>query len=151
VLEAQREAIEEALYYRLANQLNLDVEFVFYHTTSLQFEVEEADVGRGEHDEVLGSAATGRKTYLRFTKTGQPRIDAARIADLAKLDGKLVVHLSSTATTIACGRSCPRLQAVAARRDGLARARGDSSWLGRGDSVAKLWCPDRVEMCHVET
>jgi hypothetical protein len=29
VLEAQREAVEEALYYRLANLLNLDVEFVF--------------------------------------------------------------------------------------------------------------------------
>jgi hypothetical protein len=29
VLKAQREAIEEALNYRLANQLNLDVEFVF--------------------------------------------------------------------------------------------------------------------------
>lgn len=140
MLEARREAVEEALYYRLANLLNLEVEFVFWCTKSLQFEVDEADVGRDEHDEVHRSAATGRKTYLRFTKTGQPQIDAARMADLPKLDGKPIFHSNHDSLMAA---ACPRLHAVAARRDGFAHARDDSSWLGRGDSVAKLWCPDQ--------
>ena len=72
VLEAQREAIEEALYYRLADLLNLDVELVFYDTTSLHFEVDEADAG-GEHDEVHGSAAAGRKTYQALRQRGHAK------------------------------------------------------------------------------
>ncbi|MBK7665808.1 MAG: IS1634 family transposase [Sterolibacteriaceae bacterium] len=73
VLEAQREAIEQALYYRLADLLNLDVELVFYDTTSLHFEVDEADGGCGEHGEVHGSVAAGRKTYQALRKRGHAK------------------------------------------------------------------------------
>jgi hypothetical protein len=72
VLEAQREAIEEALYYRLADLLNLDVELVFYDTTSLHFEVDEAGAG-GERDEVHGSVAAGRKTYQALRRRGHAK------------------------------------------------------------------------------
>ena len=72
VLEAQREAIEETLYYRLADLLNLDVELVFYDTTSLHFEIDEADVG-GENDEVHGSVAAGRKAYRPLRKRGHAK------------------------------------------------------------------------------
>ena len=45
LLEAHKEAIEQALYFRLADLLNLDVELIFYDTTSLHFEIDEMDQG----------------------------------------------------------------------------------------------------------
>jgi hypothetical protein len=43
VLEAHTEAIEQALYFRLADLLSLDVELIFYDTTSLHVEIDEVD------------------------------------------------------------------------------------------------------------
>ncbi len=60
-LEAERESIEQAIYFRLADLLNLDVDLIFYDTTSLHFEVDEEDAGVGEDDEVQGSQAAGAK------------------------------------------------------------------------------------------
>ena len=57
-----KEAIEKALYFRLADLLNLDVELIFYHTTSVHFESDEEDEGSGEGDEVGGSVGSGAKT-----------------------------------------------------------------------------------------
>src|SRR5262249_21631560 len=45
VLEAHKEDIEQALYFRLADLLNLDVELIFYDTTSLHFAIDEMDQG----------------------------------------------------------------------------------------------------------
>jgi transposase len=45
VVEQRLDAIEESLFNRLANLLNLDVELVFYDTTSLHFETDEEDEG----------------------------------------------------------------------------------------------------------
>jgi hypothetical protein len=42
-LDGCREELEKAVYFRLADLLNLDVELVFYDTTSLHFEVDEED------------------------------------------------------------------------------------------------------------
>jgi hypothetical protein len=81
-LEANKEAIEKALYFRLADLLNLDVEIVFYDTTSLHFEIDEEDRGVGEPDEVHGSLAAGRKTYRAPRKRGHSkngRFDAPQI------------------------------------------------------------------------
>ena len=81
-LEANKEAIEKALYFRMADLLNLDVEIVFYDTTSLHFEVDEEDRGAGEADEVHGSSAAGRKTYRALRKRGHSkngRFDAPQI------------------------------------------------------------------------
>src|SRR5215510_4170503 len=63
LLEAHKEDIEQALYFRLADLLNLDVELIFYDTTSLHFEIDEMDQGHGEDDRVEGSLAAGSKTY----------------------------------------------------------------------------------------
>jgi hypothetical protein len=73
VLEAQREAIEEALYYRLADLLNLDVELVFYDTTSLHFEIDEADAGEGEHGAVDGGGAAGRQPSRALRQRGHAK------------------------------------------------------------------------------
>jgi len=70
VLEAHKEAIAHALYVRLADVLNLDVELIFYDTTSLHFEIDEMDQGHGEDDLVEGSLAAGSKTYKAPRKTG---------------------------------------------------------------------------------
>jgi hypothetical protein len=63
MLEAHKEAIEHALYFRLADLLSLDVELIFYDTTSVHFESDEMDQGHGEDDLVEGSPAAGAKTY----------------------------------------------------------------------------------------
>ncbi len=77
VLEAHREAIEEALYFRLADLLNLDVDLVFYDTTSLHFEIDDMDTepSRGNHE-------AGRKSYPPLRRRGKSkngREDAAQI------------------------------------------------------------------------
>ena len=45
-LEANKEAIEREIFFRVADLLNLDVEVIFYDTTSLHFEIDEEDRGR---------------------------------------------------------------------------------------------------------
>ena len=82
VLEAHKEAIEHALYCRLADVLNLDVELIFYDTTSLPFEIDEGDQGHGEDELVEGSLAAGSKTYKAPRKRGlakHGRSDAPQI------------------------------------------------------------------------
>src|SRR5918999_2312663 len=72
-LEASKEAIEKALYFRLADLLNLDVELIFYDTTSVHFESDEGDEGSGEGDEVGGSVCSGAKTYRAPRKRGKSK------------------------------------------------------------------------------
>jgi hypothetical protein len=82
LLEAHKEAIEHALYFRLADLLNLDVELIFYDTTSLHFAIDEVDQGHGEDDLVEGSLAAGAKTYRAPRKRGlskNGRSDAPQI------------------------------------------------------------------------
>jgi Transposase DDE domain len=82
VLEAHKEAIEHALYFRLADLLKLDVELIFYDTTSLHFEIDEVDQGPGEDELVEGSLAAGSKTYKAPRKRGlakNGRSDAPQI------------------------------------------------------------------------
>jgi hypothetical protein len=81
-LEANKEMIEKAIYFRMADLLNLDVELVFYDTTSLHFEIDEPDRGVGPRDEVHGSRAAGGKIYRAPRKRGHSkngRTDAPQI------------------------------------------------------------------------
>ena len=73
VLEAHQEEIEQALYCRLADLLNLDVELIFYATTSLPFAIDEMDQGYGEDDLVEGSMAAGAKTSQAPRKRGMSK------------------------------------------------------------------------------
>src|ERR1700687_50741 len=66
----------------MADLLTLDVEIIFYDTTSLHFEVDEEDRGVGEREEVHGSADAGGKTYRALRKRGHSkngRFDAPQI------------------------------------------------------------------------
>lgn len=81
-LEAHKEAIEEGLYFRMADLLNLDVELIFYDTTSLHFEIDEEDSGEGEENTVRGSASAGGKEYRAPRKRGHSkngRTDAPQV------------------------------------------------------------------------
>jgi hypothetical protein len=81
-LEANKEAIEREIFFRVADLFNLDVEVMFYDTTSLHFEVDEEDRGFGPQDEVHGSRAAGRKRYRALRKRGHAkngRFDAPQI------------------------------------------------------------------------
>ena len=77
-LEARKAALEEGLYYRMADLLNLDVELVFYDTTSLHFEIADEDAetagaplrkrghsknGRGDAPQVLVGLAVTREGF----------------------------------------------------------------------------------------
>jgi Transposase DDE domain len=70
VLEAHKDGIEQALYFRLADLLNLDVELIFYATTSLHFAIDDMDQGHGDDDLVEGSMAAGSKVYKAPRKRG---------------------------------------------------------------------------------
>jgi len=73
LLEAHKDGIEQALYFRLADLLNLDVELIFYDTTSLHFEIDEMDQGHGDDDLVEGSMAAGSKVYKALRKRGMSK------------------------------------------------------------------------------
>lgn len=73
VLEQHKDAIEEAVYFRVADLLDVDVELVFYDTTSLHFEIDDEDVGAGAHDEMRGSVAAGSKRYRAPRKRGKSK------------------------------------------------------------------------------
>ena len=81
-LEANKEAIEREIFFRVADLLNLDVEVIFYDTTSLHFEIDEEDLGAGADDVMHGSRAAGRKRYAAPRKRGHSkngRSDAPQI------------------------------------------------------------------------
>ena len=69
-LEANKEPIEREIFHRVADLLNLDVEVLFYDTTSLHFEIDQPDQGAGDEDIVHGSQAAGRKAYKAPRKRG---------------------------------------------------------------------------------
>jgi hypothetical protein len=68
-LEANKEDIEQAVFFQLADLLNLDVDIVFYDTTSLHFEVDEEDAGDA-NGQVRGSQLAGKKTYAAPRQRG---------------------------------------------------------------------------------
>jgi hypothetical protein len=81
ILEVHKEGIEQALYFRLADLLNLDMELIFYDTTS-HFAIDEIDQGYGVDDLVEGSMAAGSKVYKAPRKRGMSkngRSDAPQI------------------------------------------------------------------------
>jgi hypothetical protein len=68
-LEANQEAIEQAIFYQVADLLSLDVDVLFYDTTSLHFEIDDEDEGNAE-GQMRGSVAAGAKRYAAPRKRG---------------------------------------------------------------------------------
>lgn len=71
-LEANKAAIEQAIFYQVADLLSLDVDIVFYDTTSLHFEINDEDEGDAA-DRMRGSAAAGGKHYAAPRKRGHSK------------------------------------------------------------------------------
>ncbi|MFQ5720816.1 MAG: IS1634 family transposase [Acidobacteriota bacterium] len=69
-LEAHKEEIQEAIFFRVSDLLNLDVDLIFYDTTSLHFEIDEEDEGSGEPDTVPGRRVAGGRKYRAPRKRG---------------------------------------------------------------------------------
>jgi hypothetical protein len=82
LLAAQKDGIEQVLYFRLADLLNLDVELIFYDTTSLHFEIDEMDQGHGDDDLVEGSSAAGAKVYKAPRKRGMAKNGRADVPQI---------------------------------------------------------------------
>ncbi|MDA1062501.1 MAG: IS1634 family transposase [Chloroflexi bacterium] len=62
----QSEAVQEAVFGSVANLLNLEVDLVFFDTTSTYFEVEpDADTNAGDVDDANGSAVSDADGALR--------------------------------------------------------------------------------------
>jgi hypothetical protein len=80
--ERHKDVIEEKVYFALADLLHLDVDLIFYDTTSLHFEIDEEDEGVGPEQLVRGSVASGSKRYKAPRKRGYSkngRSDAPQI------------------------------------------------------------------------
>ena len=67
-LEAHKEEIERAIYFRMGDLLNVDVDLIFYDTTSLHFEIDEEDEGVG-----YGNVLAGRRPYQALRKRGHSK------------------------------------------------------------------------------
>ena len=66
--EAHKAAIEEAIYFRVADLLNVDVDLVFYDTTSLHCEIDAEDT-----HEQRGNALAGGQMYPALRKYGHAK------------------------------------------------------------------------------
>ena len=77
-LEENQAAIEKKLYDNLSNLFNLDVELVFYDTTSIWFDIDEEDEpGKLDIDEAESSTSAGnalRKRGNAKDKRGEPQL-----------------------------------------------------------------------------
>jgi hypothetical protein len=69
-LEAHKEEIQQAIFFRVSDLLNLDIDLIFYDTTSLHFEIDAEDEGFGEEETVQGSRVAGGKKYRAPRKRG---------------------------------------------------------------------------------
>jgi transposase len=71
-LEANKGAIEQAIFYQVADLLSLDVDIIFYDTTSLHFEIDDEDEGDA-HGQARGSTPAGKKLYRAPRKRGHAK------------------------------------------------------------------------------
>lgn len=77
LLEREHEVVEEEVFWRVADLLTLDVDLVFYDTTSLHFEIDFNDEG-----EQRGNELAGERIYPPLRKRGKSkngRSDAPQI------------------------------------------------------------------------
>ena len=72
-LEAHKEELERGLYFRVADLLNLDVELVFYDTTSLHFEIDDEDRVEGGDGESGDPPPAGGKAARGLRRRGNSK------------------------------------------------------------------------------
>lgn len=104
--EKHKEELEKAIFFRVADLFRVDVELIFYDTTTLHFEVDQEDAGGADGVEILGSQNAGAKRYEALRQ--RSRSSKNKRSDVPQI----VVGLAVT-------------------RDGLPVR----SWIFRGDTV----------------
>ena len=89
-LAANRRAIERAVCHRIADLLNVDVELIFYDTTSLHFEIDDED----ESQDRTAADDRGDRVLRKRGKSNNGRDDATQfVVGLAVTrDGPPVCH-----------------------------------------------------------
>jgi hypothetical protein len=104
--EKHKDELEKAIYFRFSDLLNVDVELIFYDTTTLHFEVDEEDAHGAEEVMVTGSVNSGGKKHAALRQ--RSKSSKNKRSDVPQI----VVGLAMT-------------------RDGLPVP----SWIFRGDTV----------------
>lgn len=105
VFERHKEALEQALFFRIADLFSCDVELIFYDTTTLHCEIDAEDAGGAEDVTVRGSRLAGAQGYPALRQRGYAKNKRSDVP-------QVVVGLAMT-------------------RDGLPVR----SWVFRGDTV----------------
>ena len=72
-IEKHKDEIEKAIYFKVADLLNGDVDLVFYDTTSLHCEIDEEDCQGDEEATLQGSTLAGSKTYEALRQRGKSK------------------------------------------------------------------------------
>jgi hypothetical protein len=67
-LEAHKEAVEKAVYFRMADLMHADVDLIFYDTTTLHFEIDEDDTASQ-----VGNVLAGRRVYPPLRRYGHSK------------------------------------------------------------------------------
>jgi transposase len=71
--EKNKEAFEQDLFFRVADLFSVDVDLVFYDTTTLHCEIDEEDAGGEEDATVHGSKLSGGKEYEALRQRGKSK------------------------------------------------------------------------------
>jgi hypothetical protein len=71
--EKHKEAFEKELFFRVADLFSVDVDLVFYDTTTLHCEVDEEDAGGAEDAVLHGSKLAGAKEYEALRQRGKSK------------------------------------------------------------------------------
>lgn len=71
--ESNKEQFEKDLFFRIADLFSLDVDLVFYDTTTLHCEVDEEDAGGVEGAVIVGSKLAGGRRYEALRQRGMSK------------------------------------------------------------------------------
>jgi transposase len=71
--EKHKEQLEKDLYFRVADLFSVDVDLVFYDTTSLHFEIDREDADGAEDATVPGSKLAGGRSYEALRQRGRSK------------------------------------------------------------------------------
>jgi hypothetical protein len=73
LFEAHKAALEQAIFFQVADLFSCDVELIFYDTTTLHCEIDAEDAGGVEDATQVGSALAGGQTYPALRQRGKAK------------------------------------------------------------------------------
>jgi len=73
VFEAHNAAVEQEVFFRVADLFSCDVELIFYETTTLHCEIDAEDAGGADDATQVGSALAGGQTSPALRQRGKAK------------------------------------------------------------------------------